>query len=250
MKLKTEKKKYFVISDIHGEIKQLKKMLTYWNSSEEVLIINGDMIDRGENPREVIQLIMELKKKHTNVITLMGNHEEMFIEWLQFPKKTYLFHHSYGTLESFLGSDITSKFDLDFMNTKMKEDFPEEIEFLKGLDSYFEFDNHLVVHAGVDLALESWKDTSSTDMVWIRNEFIYGENKTGKTIIFGHTPTRTINLDESNNIWVSPCKTKIGIDGGASAKGLLHGLRINGDNYVSYSVDNELNCKVNNSVLS
>lgn len=249
MKLETDKKKYFVISDIHGEIRQFKKMLTYWNPSEEVLIINGDMIDRGENPREVVQLIMELKKSN-DIVTLMGNHEDMFLEWLHSPNKTYLFDNLYGTLKSFLGSKVTNTFNLEFMSAKLKEDFSEEMEFLKDLPDCFEADNHLFVHAGVDLTLDSWQDTPSTDMKWIRNEFIYGENKTGKTIIFGHTPTRIINLDESNDIWVSPCKTKIGIDGGASARGLLHGLKVSGNSYVSYSVDQELNCTVNNSVLS
>ena len=44
-------KKFFVIGDIHGRMDMLLKLLKEWNRVEEHLIILGDYIDRGPNPK-------------------------------------------------------------------------------------------------------------------------------------------------------------------------------------------------------
>lgn len=96
----------------------------------------------------------------------------------------------------------------------------------------------MFVHAGVNLLLKDWKNSNTNDFRWIRNPFIYEKNDTGKIIVFGHTPTMFIRSEMKSDIWISPCKTKIGIDGGAIYGGMLHGLRINYDMpYEVVSVD-------------
>ncbi len=43
--------------------------------------------------------------------------------------------------------------------------------------------------------------------------------------MFGHTPTLNLNEDKGNEVWVSPCRKKIGIDGGVIYEsGQLHGI--------------------------
>lgn len=69
----------YVISDIHACIRTFKSMLKKINfSKEDLLIINGDIIDRGgKNNLSIIKFISTFN----NIILLRGNHEEFFLRW-------------------------------------------------------------------------------------------------------------------------------------------------------------------------
>jgi len=223
-------KKFFIISDIHGKYDMFEKMLGHWNKDTEQLIILGDLIDRGEDSLKVVKKAMTLKDNYGAII-LMGNHEDMFLSWLREPHSCYGEH--IATLRAFNESEVSIHRLLPEKLARLTiENNPKSISFLKGLPDYVEADNYIFVHAGVDLSLDDWKDTYPVDFKWIREPFLSKENKTGKRVVFGHTPTPFLNEDKSNNVWVSSDKTKIGIDGGAVFKGVLHGLRID-DNEVS-----------------
>lgn len=234
----------FAISDIHGEIDKFEQLLTHWDKNTQQLIIMGDMIDRGKNPLTVIRLAMKLKKEH-NAIVLMGNHEGMLLEWLDNPNEDYVYPDNVSTIVSFLRevSEFYWQTHLpEVSKDKILTTFPEEIDFLRNLDHYHETDTHIFVHAGVDLDMLDWKETSIVDMHWISEEFHKGVNDTGKIIVFGHTPTKLLHHHLANDcdVWVSPDKTKIGIDGGAYFGGLLHGLSINDTKHSVSSIDKDL----------
>lgn len=241
-------KDLFVVSDIHGQIEQFHALLKNWDPSTQQLVIAGDMIDRGENAAAVVWLAKALKEKH-NAIVLMGNHEEMFLHWLDGPDGEYCAYDTSTTIMSFLGETYWHTHTADHCRKELNARFPEEMDFLRHLLDYYETDTHIIVHAGVDLDLPDWKDTPASDMKWIRHEFHAGENRTGKTIVFGHTPTKLL-VDPphaSHNVWVSKCKTKIGIDGGSYFGGLLHGLVITENAHEAISVDEK--CSVTRIVL-
>ncbi len=70
-------RKIIAIGDIHGELDKLHNLferLSY--GPEDTIVFLGDYIDRGPNSKGVIDFIIKLKAK-CNVITLMGNHEDM-----------------------------------------------------------------------------------------------------------------------------------------------------------------------------
>ena len=50
-------------------------------------------------------------------------------------------------------------------------------------------------------------------------------NETGKTFVFGHTPTMKLRTDGQPDLWVSE-DNKIGIDGGAVYGGQLNGVKL------------------------
>ncbi|MDF2789765.1 MAG: serine/threonine protein phosphatase [Neobacillus sp.] len=53
---------YFVIGDVHGCYHTFKSMITkHWNKETEVLIQLGDLIDRGKNSPQMVQLARQLK---------------------------------------------------------------------------------------------------------------------------------------------------------------------------------------------
>ncbi|MBT7767373.1 MAG: serine/threonine protein phosphatase, partial [Bdellovibrionales bacterium] len=76
----------FVISDIHGCDTELKLLLNKLplEPNKSKIIFLGDYIDRGIESKQVIDTIMELQGMF-DVVTLMGNHEEMLINFLQDP---------------------------------------------------------------------------------------------------------------------------------------------------------------------
>ncbi|WP_077362302.1 metallophosphoesterase [Fictibacillus arsenicus] len=52
---------FFVIGDVHGCYHTFKNMINkYWNKENEMLIQLGDLIDRGRNSPQMVQLAMQL----------------------------------------------------------------------------------------------------------------------------------------------------------------------------------------------
>lgn len=234
----------FVVGDIHGEKQKLEILLRNWNPEKQILVFLGDLVDRGLDSYGVIKLVMELKEKYGKQVQVVGgNHEDMFLSWLSMPNSEMDLYYPQGgreAIHSFFDNNITFYHMSHYIANLIKEQFSDEIQFLKSLPNYYETDQFVFVHAGVNLALENWKNSREIDFRWIREEFHYGKNETNKIFFFGHTPTPYLNVDKSYDVWVSSCKTKIGVDGGAVFGGKLHGVLIEGNIFTNYSIDKNL----------
>lgn len=70
-------KRSFVVSDLHGQIDQLKKALdaVNFNKEEDLLILHSDFIDRGERSLEAFHLINK-----DWVRAIRGNHEQLSVD--------------------------------------------------------------------------------------------------------------------------------------------------------------------------
>lgn len=254
----------FAIGDIHGEFKRLESLLESWKPDTQLLIFTGDYVDRGPQSRQVIERVRSLCERY-GAIAIGGNHEELFLEWLDNPEDTWFSRwveneslvneydqiRSSGSVAYFSGGGdktIDSFYDIRcayrYLPSKhakhIQEHFPDDVAFLRSLPSYYEWGRYVFVHAGVDLFEKDWKNTKENDFKWIRKIFHFSRNETGKRFVFGHEPTQHLNKNGSNDIWLSPCRTKIGIDGSAVFGGPLHGLVITEnqpDTLECYSVD-------------
>ena len=70
---------HYLMSDLHGEADRFHAMLKKTGFSEEdILIILGDVIDRGPDGIGLLLEIMDMP----NVIMLLGNHEYMMLQYL------------------------------------------------------------------------------------------------------------------------------------------------------------------------
>jgi len=189
-----EKGRIFVIGDIHGCLDMLDTMmhLIDWRPERDRLIFLGDYIDRGRDPKGVIDYILELKKQSNLVECLRGNHEELFLDFLEGKEiDTFLYNGGESTLASYGNGGRTAI-------------PPEHMDFFNSLKTLIELDEYYIVHAGfrpgVDISMQS-----QNDLLWIRDPFIFSEYNFRKKVIFGHTP------------FSSPFTmyNKIGIDTGA-----------------------------------
>jgi len=190
--------KTFVVGDIHGCLGMLERLMDMipWEPSRDQLIFIGDYIDRGEDPRGVVEYVITLKKESQHVQCLIGNHEQMLLDYLSGKDtQTYILNGGSATLMS-------------YERARQNKDDPlipsAHLEFFSSLVPMVELDHYYIVHAGFRPHIPIEKQ-ELFDMIWIRNEFLLSNYDFGKVVIFGHTPFNNPVL--MNN--------KIGIDTGA-----------------------------------
>jgi len=211
----------FVISDIHGRFKMLEKLLTKWKRDEQRLIFLGDYINRGEDSLPVLQLIKQLVDER-HAIALKGNHEAMFLEWMQVPeRRTQMFINIGGiaTIQSLKTFVLERDSTIEQLVVSIKDEHGHIIDWLETLPLYYKWGNYFFAHAGINPYVEQPESSLEEDLLWIRDEFTQFPHRATETVVFGHTPTTNLNDDLSSKVWLSPCLKKIGIDGGASYPG-------------------------------
>lgn len=169
----------FAISDIHGCLRSFEALLDKIGlNQEDELYLLGDYIDRGPDSKGVIDRVLALQEQGYTIHGLIGNHELMMVfgaddkSW----NKTWLFNGGKATLESF--------------DVKAAREIPVRyFEFILGLSYYFEVDNYLLVHAGLNFE-EKAPLQDQDSMLWIRDWYDHIDRDwlDGRVIVHGHTP--------------------------------------------------------------
>ena len=201
--------KIFVVGDIHGCFDKLCALMDKIpiNNTRDQLIFIGDYIDRGPSSFDVVNYLIDFKKRVPGTIFIKGNHEDMLQNYLDGSDRfTYLLNGGQKTMDEYLN------------RSDNKEAFPipsEHLEFFNSLQLYYQTDDYIFVHAGLreKVPLES---QDKMDLLWTRDEFIHSDFNFGKRVIFGHTPFKETLLQAN----------KIGIDTGAVYGNLLTCLQL------------------------
>lgn len=166
------------MGDVHGCYSKLKKMLGRldWSpASGDLLIFLGDYIDRGPQSYEVVETLAALAES-PNVVCLMGNHEQMFLDFISGRTVPSLYANGIAaTVRDYAAADHE-------MNAA-------HLNFLRGLALSYETEQHIFVHAGL-LPGRSLAGQDSQDLLWIREKFLHSDYDFGKTVVFGHTPLK------------------------------------------------------------
>lgn len=215
----------FVIGDVHGQYDLMMNLLKDYDPRVHQLVFIGDLIDRG--PKSVMCMRQAKQLVETDqAIYLKGNHEDYLLRFLADPEgvfERYLLNGGKATIEGLLHQGATAEYSPTEMAMMIRSREKELIAFLEALPYVYEWNDYLCVHAGVNLALSDWRNTTPHDFLWIREPFHHLPNQTGKTIVFGHTITQALAGDnESTALWQHD--RKIGIDSGATYGGVLHGV--------------------------
>ncbi|MCH7321974.1 serine/threonine protein phosphatase [Solibacillus sp. MA9] len=219
----------FVVSDIHGHYKHFEELLTYWNP-EDILVILGDLIDRGPQSLQVIEKVIELKQSYgDNVVFVKGNHEDMLLNFLNNPMEKQEHYYMNGGKETMqnllvhLPTYIREK-PYILQANEIKQHYKYQLEFLKLAPVYKTIGNVLFTHAGFNSEFATLEETTERDFIWIRKHYEI-TNKTSYINVFGHTPLTYIH--ESNDVWLSDDKRYIAIDGGCYMSGQLNAVLLN-----------------------
>lgn len=208
----------WVVGDVHGYKKTLKKLLKKLSIEENDLVIFlGDLVDRGPDSKGVIDVVRMLSTK-TTVLSLLGNHEDMLLRSVKSSRKK---RKKFNLFKSFtretkawfgMGGDVALK---SFGKDNPAEIEDEYIDWLKSCYHFIKSENHLFVHAGFDFEeAEPFKKVEP--MMWIR-EFDARHEKAGnRRILHGHTP---ISLDFIEELVQNPDKEKfLPLDNGVAVK--------------------------------
>lgn len=164
-------KSYYVIPDIHGANDLLQKALTHIYEKEPEgckIIFLGDYIDRGPDNVGVLKTVMNPPEKY-EFITLMGNHEDMFIDGY-FRESNY---YDYNALNEIMDSDL----ELD-----------KVVDWMRLLRLYHVEGENIFAHAWInpDYPLE---EQVSSEVLWARmsDAELYDSEL---YLTHGHTPRK------------------------------------------------------------
>lgn len=207
--------KKWVIPDLHGCEKTLKALIEEHLKPEksDLLYFLGDYIDRGPNPKGVLDYIMNLEDDGFQVRPLRGNHEEYLLLAYKnsMPRKRSFF---FWKPENRLFDEWVKHggwYTLNSFKVKKVEDIPEKyIRWIENLNHFFEEEKHIIVHAGLNFSRrDPFEDTHA--MLWTKAFDPMPEKIKHKVIIHGHVP---VSYDFLKTTLSNPHRKFIALDNG------------------------------------
>jgi len=169
----------FIISDIHGNNELFRKSLKEVGlKKSDRLILLGDLIDRGEDSKGVLDTVILLLNSGFNIDCIMGNHEQMFLE--------ARYNHSSFNQWLINGGDKTL---LSFL-TRSVEKIPRMyFDLISSFKYFVSTEQCIFVHAALNMKLQD-PFTDTNTLLWERNpEKFLDENWLGdRKLIHGHSP--------------------------------------------------------------
>lgn len=259
----------YAMSDIHGKIEELKnKMEQVDLQGDNRIIFLGDYIDYGESSFQVLQYLWELQKHYGDekVIVLKGNHEQMFLEWINDFRNPYGngledymtfndwlrtdFEYGANTIKTFISEEqmsflnqISRTCSLETISNEAVQmilsNHDKMIWWMQQMPSYYETDLQIFVHAGVDEDAGEYWMWGTSDNIFL-GKFPATKGKFYKTVIAGHVGTGTRDLadnHEYHDIYYDG-ESHYYIDGSVYKHGKLLLLGYDEENDKYYQVEN------------
>jgi serine/threonine protein phosphatase 1 len=166
------------IGDIHGCDLAFDTLLQALSiSSDDSVVVLGDVVDRGPGSRQVIERLLRLQNE-CQLVFIQGNHEEMMLAGLKSEQMAqgWLLYGGKATIISYGGDP---------------RNIPDShLDFLLAGRDYWETDTELFIHANIDPKLPLEKQ----DVEMLRWTHLTGYERphpSGKRIVCGHTPQRS-----------------------------------------------------------
>jgi serine/threonine protein phosphatase 1 len=189
---------YFAIGDVHGESGKLAELheailarIVFEKLPAHVIHL-GDYVDRGRDSRGVIEQVMAFEENYATspvirVTSLMGNHEQMMLDWLGAGGNSWVSQGGAETLQSYGAAPDGSDW---------REHIPQDhLDWMSDLPSMVrDPERKLVfVHAGIDPA--TFPDCRDQVRLWTRSASFMDHGLwpqrrelDGLMVVHGHTP--------------------------------------------------------------
>ena len=169
------------VGDVHGCATALRTLLEAVRpSADDTIVMLGDCVDRGPDSRGAVDQVIELGDM-CRVVPLLGNHEEMMLNWLDGRPQPddWLLCGGAATLASYGDQQSAASVPA------------EHVEFIRTWGDYFETETHFFCHGSYDpnrpLAGQRWNIFRWDSL---RNG-VPGPHYSGKTAIVGHTSQKS-----------------------------------------------------------
>lgn len=200
---------FFVFSDIHGNYNLWKKVEEFIAGRPAIFL--GDAADRGPDGYKIMKELLD----SPNIIYLKGNHEDMFVD----AAKKYLITKS-ETCEPSDIDDYNSAYNLLSWNGGLPtyNDWEKDgcsqkiIHQLDNLPVYYSVGQFDFCHSGcLKVQWEHRDEISQNNFIWNRVHFPCDWFE-GRTLIHGHTITRSLSGYRNFNHEIVRYNNKIDID--------------------------------------
>lgn len=211
----------YAIGDVHGKRDLLEALLAAIRSdagsTDLRIIFVGDIIDRGPESRQCLDLVIRTLADLPGSRLVLGNHEEFMLNVLDAPTPSdreiaaarWLPNGGVETLQSY-GLEDTS--DSQAIAHHLTRQHADHIAALRQADWMVETESHVFVHGGIDPAVPL-ADQDPVTTRWIRDKFLNYKGALPKTVVHGHTVTESFLPELHAN--------RIAIDTGAVRSGHL-----------------------------
>lgn len=222
----------YAIGDIHGQLGKLRDAHALiaadrvrTGAATAPVVHLGDLVDRGPNPAGVIAFLIDGLARGENWVTLLGNHDRMFLDFLDgqalsggWEGKDWL-RPSFGGVETLASYGVAAR-------GRRPEDVRKDAllrvpdahrTFVGGLPMMYRVGEAVFVHAGInpDYPLD---EQVEEDVIWIRGPFLHDRRDHGALIVHGHTP-----VDE-----VTHYGNRLAVDTGAGYGRALSAVAVEG----------------------
>ena len=162
--------KYFCCSDIHGFYTIFKKSLEEKefdiNNKDHILIICGDLFDRGSEAKELLDFLSSIPKDR--LLLIKGNHEDLLEDCL-FQLENHInisSHHWYnGTVDTIAQLTDTNKYDLMcglYKYSLIKKKLSKYFKLIKNCKNYLEIKDYIFVHGWIP-HIRDYKNLTTVD---------------------------------------------------------------------------------------
>lgn len=228
----------FVIGDVHGRLDLLERILEQVDQEigqgqlkNPLLVFVGNVIDHGPDSAKVLLRMRELTEEFPkNVVCLMGNHDQMLLDFLDAPvarHSRWLKDGATATFASFglrLPDEGLDGETADMAATALREAMGEElIGWMRNRPLMTSSGTLHVVHAAAD-PRRGMDDQTSRVLTWGHPEFLGVARGDGQWVAHGHTVTERPLIKDS----------RISVDTGAWETGVLSAAMILPDGQVGF----------------
>lgn len=235
-------KRIIALSDIHGMDSYLEGVLQKVHyTTDDVLVIVGDVIEKGDESLKTVRRILELKEKNPHVYVTLGNVDydrlelfyregeqagHDFVGTQQWTKKVWKRGFFLDVLEE-MQVDLAelSGENISLIKERIRKEYARELSLFEEAPTILEMDNYIFVHGGIPT--DKLEELKAEDMFSFlkRETFLKEEVAFQKYVVVGHWPTCLYSdeIDCMNPIFDYE-KHIIAIDGGCALK---YGAQLN-----------------------
>ncbi|MFQ5565184.1 MAG: metallophosphoesterase [Paracoccaceae bacterium] len=187
----------YAVGDVHGRHDLLARLLTRIFDDAAAsditpkIVFLGDYIDRGEQVRETIELLIEMADRpKAETVFLMGNHEHMLLRFLRDPASgsRWLRYGGLQTLMSYgVGGAGSMRADGEALRIRhaLIAALGSHLGFIEGLQLSHRAGNLFFAHAGADPSLPTDEQEVAT-LLWGCESFGTTDRDDGVWVVHGH----------------------------------------------------------------
>lgn len=226
-----DKQRIYAIGDIHGRADLLSQLHEKIRIDAELyegkktIVYLGDYVDRGEQSKQVIDILISEPLENFESIHLKGNHEQAMMDFIEYPGAAAAWL-SFGGREALSSygiplAYIPSMNEVGEIAQKLSDKLPDSHrELMTNALPSWQCGSYYFVHAGIRPGVDLDEQTIE-DKLWIRDDFLGSTLSHGTIVVHGHSITMVPEF----------LPNRIGIDTGAFSTGVLTCLILENDEH-------------------